>query len=289
MSGIKEFFKEWKGKNLKDKDYRTNILFDHTSNIVEFYIKKGFKAQEMVDELFDKMEDEKFVKTLLRIMKTSDATPVDIGMATVISDFLRRRRENLDEDIIESYKKAVHKLLKKRIKELKEEVKISDQLATELLVVLPEPEMIQNEKLIAMYVFRILSKFYALAKDNDLGIEKPKQVKKIFKALFGKKLLEHVAVNILLERKENIRNFNDNQLAMWNVMTNFALATIEKNEKEDVKQIIKYYVTARAKDAEKKRDVARRIQFAQISEEDFPTIMKVVAKLAKDEDVKAFL
>lgn len=288
---VKEFLKEWKTKKVKemDKDDRTLLLYENIPTIVEFYIKKGHKEQELVNKLFDRMEAKVFAKTLLRILKTVDETPVDLGMATVIADFLEKRGKNLEEDLNELYTKAIDKILKTRIKKLHKKLGLDKDLLKELLVVVADKDAISDDRYVGIYVQRMTRKLYAIAKENELGLNDTKTIKKLFKSLFHKELLNSIAVNILLERKDMVRSFNENQLAIWNALTNFALDTIEKNKKKEIKELIEYYVVRRAKDAEKGRDSARRIQFAQISEEEYPKIYTVYEKLSEKEKYSRFL
>lgn len=288
---VKEFLKVWKTKKVKemDKDDRTLLLYENIPSIVEFYIKKGHREQEEVNKLFDRMESKMFAKTLLRILKTADETPVELGMATVITDFLEKRKKNLEEELIELYTKAVDKILKKRIKKLHKKLGLDKDLLKELLVVVADKDAISDERFVGIYVQRMTRKLYVIARENELELNDTKSIKKLFKSLFNKELLNSIAVNILLERKEMVHNFNENQLAIWNALTNFALDTIENNKKKEIKELIEYYVVRRAKDAQKGRDSARRIQFAQISEEEYPKIYTVYEQLAEKEKYSKFL
>lgn len=288
---VKEFLKDWKTKKVKemDKDDRTLLLYENIPSIVEFYIKKGHREQEEVNKLFDRMESKVFAKTLLRILKTADETPVELGMATVITDFLEKRKQNLDEEMIELYTKAVDKILKKRIKKLHKKLGLDKDLLKELLVVVADKDAISDDRFVGIYVQRMTRKLYVIARENELALNDTKSIKKLFKSLFNEELLNSIAVNILLERKDMVRNFNENQLAIWNTLTNFALDTIEKNKKKEIKELIEYYVVRRAKDAQKGRDSARRIQFAQISEEECPKIYTVYEQLAEKEKYSKFL
>lgn len=288
---VKEFLKVWKTKKVKemDKDDRTLLLYENIPSIVEFYIKKGHREQEEVNKLFERMESKMFAKTLLRILKTADETPVELGMATVITDFLEKRKKNLEEELIELYTKAVDKILKKRIKKLHKKLGLDKDLLKELLVVVADKDAISDERFVGIYVQRMTRKLYVIARENELELNDTKSIKKLFKSLFNKELLNSIAVNILLERKEMVHNFNENQLAIWNALTNFALDTIENNKKKEIKELIEYYVVRRAKDAQKGRDSARRIQFAQISEEEYPKIYTVYEQLAEKEKYSKFL
>ncbi|WP_171567762.1 hypothetical protein, partial [Brevibacillus sp. MCWH] len=144
IMSVKEFLKEWKPKKVKemDKDDRTLLLYDNIPSIVEFYIKKGHKEHEDVNKLFDRMENKVFVKTLLRILKTNDETPVDLGMATVIADFLEKRRQNLEDEIVEKYVEAIDKILKKRIKKLHKKLGIDKGILKDLLVYVADKDLI---------------------------------------------------------------------------------------------------------------------------------------------------
>jgi len=288
---VKDFLKEWKPKALKEmsKDDRTALLYDYLPELVQFYVKKGHNRVDEVNQLFDRMQNRKFAKTLLRILKTPEHSPVDLALATLIYDFMERRHQNLDEELMGLYTEAVDKILKKRVKKLSKKLGLSKDLLKELLVVVAEPDAISDPKFVGIYVHRMLRKLYALAKDNDLGLENVKSVRKLFKALFGEELLNHIAVNVLLERKEHLRNYNENQQAVWNLLTDFALETLEENKKSEIRELLEMYVQRRAKDAEKQRDAARRIQFASISEEDYPKIYAAYEKLSKKEKYAQYL
>lgn len=291
MSQIKEILRDLKAKNFNQlgKDDRTYLLYDNIQEIVEFYIKKGHKAQNDVNELFERMENPKFAKTLLRILKTPEHSPVDLGMATVIANFLERRHANLDEDLVAQYSEAIDKILKKRIKKLSKKTELNKDLLKELLVIVAEPEAISNPQFIGIYVQRMMRKLYTLSKTEDLGLDDVDTMKKLFGQIFGKDLLNDVAINVLLERKEFIRNYNEGQKAMWNNITNFALDVLESNKKKELRELIEYYVMRRSKDAQKNNDSARRIQFSQISEEDYPKLVAVAAKLSEKDKYKNFL
>lgn len=289
---MKEFLKQWKEKRIKgmNKDSRDYLLNDYLPVVVSDYMSKAHKMPEQVTELFDRMEDVRFVNTLNRVIKNDeDYAPVDTGMATIIADFLENRHEKLSDDMIAVYGKAVDRILKDRIKEVSKKTGIRNkELLKELLVVMPDPSY-TNAKFISIYVQCLSNKLYALSKNNELGLTNVKTVKSLYKEIFGKKLLNAVAASILLERKEHIANFNENQLAIWNLLTNFALQTIEKNDKAEVREVLEFFASTRIKDATKERDAARRIQFASISEEDYPKIHKAFGKLSRKEKYSKYL
>jgi hypothetical protein len=186
------------------------------------------------------------------------------------------------------YDDAINKILKKRIKKVSKKLDLEKDIVKELLVIVPDKEAISDERFVGIYSQKITRKLYALAKDIDLGLDETKQVKKLFKELFDENLIEAIAANILLERKENIKNFNDKQTAVWNLMTSFALETIEALKKKDIRELLEYYIGRRQKDAEKGRDFARRVQLSQVSE-DYEKILSVVEDMSEKEKFKKFL
>ncbi|MMZ42352.1 hypothetical protein D1872_38730 [compost metagenome] len=289
MADIKEFLNVWSPKNVKEmeKDERTRTLFDYIPLIVEFYTRQGHKRQDEVKQLFDRMEDKKFLKNLMRILKTLEENPVDLALTTVISDFLTSRGNKLDEEFIDGYTNAVTKLLKERTKYVVEKTGISKDLAQELLVIVPEPEVTVEGRFVPLYVSKVLNKLYGLSRDERVNLGDSKTIKKIVKALFGKDEIENVALIILMEYRDKHSRFTDEQKVVWGQLTTFALDTIEKKDKADVKDILESYVDRRIRDEKKGRDRPRRIQFEAVNEEDYPKIRKAVSKLKeKDRNAK---
>lgn len=291
MSNVKEFFKVWKGKELKkmDKDERTNLLYENIPTLVSYFIKKGHGDQDFVNQLFNRMQDEKFAKILLRILKTQDETPIEIGMAVIINEFLERRHDKIDEDTMDLYDSSIDKILKKKIKKVSKKVGLEKELLKDLLVIIPDIDVISDKKYAGIYVQKILKKIYVLSKENDLGIDSTKTLKKLFKALLGDDLLNKVSISILLERKEYIKNFNEKQTAVWNLLTAFALDTLEANKKKDIKSELSNYIYRRMKDAEKNRDGSRRVQLSQIASDSYPKIFDAVEDLSEKDKNKKYL
>ena len=292
MNNVKEFLKSWTDKNLKkmDKDDVTYLLYDNIPSIVSFYIKKGHQDQESVKTLFDRMEGKKFSKTLLRILKTQKETPVELGMAVIVSDFLERRHEKVDQEIIDAFGTVVNKILKKRLKKVSEKTGLDPEVVRELLVVVPDKDVISDKKFVGIYVNKITRKLYAMAKESDDPIiADSKGVKKLFKQIFGEDMLNSIAINLLLERKEFIKSFNEKQQAVWNLLSTYALDSLESNKKKDIKELLGYYISRRLKDSEKNRDGARRIQISQIAKDSYPKITSVVEELSEKDKFKKFL
>lgn len=290
---IKEFLKEWKPKELKrmGKDDRTWLLYDAIPSIVEFYVKKSHKMQNELKELFERMEDPKFAKTLKRILKTNDhedQEPVDYGMATVIAAFMQAKHKDLDEELKDLYADLIDKILKDRIKKVAKKTGLDKDLIKELLVVVADKKHISSENFVGLYVNRMLRKVYLIARENEVELGDNDALRKLFTQLFEKELLNKIAMNILLEKKGAIRNFNDNQKSVWNQFTNFALDVLESNKKKEIREELEYFVMRRVKDAKNNRDEARRVQFGSISE-DYKKIHASVKKLSEKDQFAQYL
>lgn len=287
---IKNFLHETKEKHFKkmDKDARLYYLYDQLPQVVGFYIKQKHREKEQVAELFDRLANPLFMKTLKKLLSKKDEYEIDAPMATILADFLETRHSEINPDDLEVYTDCIDMLLKDRLKKMVKKVGIDKTLAKEVLVVIAEPEAISSESYIGLYVMRVLKKIYALGRDQDLELDTDK-VGRMMNYLFGKDRLASVAINVLLERKESIRNFNENQSKLWNLFTDFALNVIEAHKKKEIAKILEAYIDRREQDAKRQKDSARRIQFASVSDEDFPKIIKAYRKLSEKEKFAQFL
>lgn len=281
--GVKSFLEEWKPK--KDKGELLELLSNELPSLEEFYFFKGHKVRETVDKIYDKMASPKFPKCLKKIMKDQE---LDAGVATIIADFLERKGSELPEELVTMYAELVDKLLKSRVKKLTKKVGIDPNIAKDVLVVVPGDEYI-NDRFVGIFVGRVCRKLYVLARETGLEIKETKQLKKLFKFLFKDELINDVAVAILLEKKETMKNFNDKQVEIWNALTNFALDTLNGLEKDDLKNYLVTFAERRMRDYEKNRDAARRVQLTQIADESYSRIAKVVSKLQEKEKYSKFL
>ena len=272
-------------------------IYDNQSDIIEFFVKKGFtkKATKIIEALYNKMSYEKFPEAMMVVIKKSKKDPdsevfLDPGWCVIINgllEYTQRQEKNenstfeIAQDTLDMYMEVINKLLKKRVKDVAKECNINRDIVKELLVIAPSADYIKDERSVGFVANKMTRKLYMLAqpKDSDLGITEVKQIKKFFKATFGEKLLDLIAVHVLLEKKEYIKNYNEKQLAIWNLLTDFALQTIEKQDKKHVVQLLEYYCKKRFADEKNGRDGARRYVLATLPEDDYKKIVKAASKL----------
>jgi len=260
---------------------------ENQKDLIDFYVKHGFRQKnaDTINKLFDKMLKPKFAKALKMIVKNTDGEGLDSGFVVIINGFIERNHKNeqMDEELMIAYSKIINKVLKSRIKELSEKLNIDKDIIKELLVIVPNRDCVSSEKATGFYSQKMLRKLYLIASERNIGLDETKTIKKLFKELFGKKILDLIAINILLERKEFMKNFNESQVAIWNMFTDFALEYIENEDKKHIVELIEYYCNRRKSDAERNRDSARRVSLTSIDEAKYPNLAKRIKKFAKEE------
>lgn len=277
---------------------RENIFLDDVEQITNWYIKRAFMKGEnqLLREFFELMNTKKFFKMFKEV--AVNYPDYCIEFCTVVGDFLENTKklpENYqpDEELKEKYIGVLEKLLKKKSKAIAKDTLLPIDLIINLLVVMPTERCISSEKYIGIQVGRVNRKIYntigALEDFDEEGKLSVKQFKVLYTSLFGSDMLPGVALSILLERKDICKNFNERQLKVYNIITEFALRTIEKCDKETVRDIVASYANRRMRDAKDGRDSARRVQLSEISE-DYVKIHKAIKKVVNlKEDYAKYL
>ena len=135
---------------------------------------------------------------------------------------------------------------------------------------------------------------YVLA--NVLGKESlenisSKDLKRLFKQVFGKENFNSVLLAIATERRDFVRNFNEVQLLMWSKLSDLLLNELSDMKKKSIKNFLLDYIDKREYAANKNSDYARRIDFLGLeNEEGMEKIFKVASTIVeKDSKVEKFL
>jgi len=283
---VKELIKNMKLKDMKASEL-AEMISENQTELIDFYVKQGHRVKnaDTVNKLYEKMLSPKFVKALKKIVKNKDENGgLETGFVVIINGFIEKnhKNENLTEEMLTDYSEIIDKTLKGRVKEVTKKVDLDKEIIKELLVIVPDVGCISNEKFTGIYSQRMLRKLYIISADRETGLTETKQIKKLFKVLFGKNILDLIAINVLLEKKEYMKNFNERQIAIWNLFTDFALEFIDGEEKDHITELLEYYCTRRRADAGKDRDGARRISLTNIDEEKYPRLAKAIKKFNKN-------
>lgn len=301
IQAMKEFMNH-NTKKMNVEDYR-ELLNNYESAIQVYYRDLGKKEKSafLVKEFYKRMTNEAFIKAFKKNLK-KETFEKPYWFAPVVYGFIANAitSQNVSQEIIDEYTDIYDKILKKRIKKFSKETGIeTPNIAKELLALVPEEDYMISEQdsessnkfRQAYYTQRVLTKLYALVKKdsytNSFDLDSTSQLNSIFTILFGEDQLLNTAINVLLEKKEYIQSLDKTQQKMWNLITNWALETIEEKDKKTIKKALKYYLDKRKEDDERNRDKSRRIGLSSVSEDLYPTIMQAVNEIKeKDKEKK---
>ena len=282
---MKEFIKSIKLKGVKASEL-AYVIDNNQKDLIDFYVKQGHRVKnaDVVNKLYEKMLSPKFAKALMKIIKNDEGEGLDAGFVVIINGFIEKMHKNeaMTDELLATYSEIIDKALKSRIKEVYKKVKIDKEIIKELLVIVPNIGCVSSEKFTGIYSQRMLRKLYIISEKQDTGLTDTKDIKKLFKVLFGKNILDLIAINILLEKKEYMKNFNDRQITIWNLFTDFALDYINSEDKKHIVELLEYYCERRRADAGKDRDAARRISLPNIDAEKYSDLAKCIKKFQKN-------
>jgi len=292
---MKEFLSITKKINKMKTAHLMEEIYRCQADIITFYTRKRRKSPKELDALYNRMSNEKFVKALKKIVK-SDELELNPWFVVVITGFTTYAMhlpedEKVSDEIMEDYSKIITKLLKKDVSKIIKKYNVSEEEVYNILIEAPTTEFIDEPKYIIPYAQRMFRKLYMRAKDEDV-VFTAKTLRKVVKDVYGKEYVEYFALAALLERKDNIKQFNERQLAVWNMITDFALSYVEKQNKDDIKDFIITYAKRRESDAKREKSVAvRRLEFSSINTEDYPKLRSVTDKLknSKKNNIAEFI
>lgn len=289
---IKDFLKTWTNKKaLKEmsKDERCNDVYQSLDTILNFFLFRRYKEKENLEKLYDVFASPKFVKTLNKVVKDAKGEwAPDASICIVISSFIKVRGQDIDQEIIDKYKKIIKILTKKLLNKLKNIDSINELAAMSIVSVIPSKHILNNKKYAHIYVSNLEKALYssAILVDSDenfagLVVEDftDKTVASLVKLLFEKEYKNAILLAIALDKKIEMANFSNRQLSVWNAFTYYLTEQLESMDKSEIEKFLEAYVEQRSKDAKENKDSARRINFSQLQVEDNKKIVKVVNKL----------
>ena len=275
---MKRFLKEWKPKNIKemDKFEKAEFLNDLLSGLVSGYMTKGYKTD--LTPVYGAVYDKKFIKSLLFMVKNEDDFGyIDKNVVIILVDAIRDsvKREVNDPELDEKIYKIITKLCKKKNKKLAK-LGLDRDLAEELSAIIPSAdEDYINEKNIHVYIRKALNTLYKVSKENvyvELFI--PERLESMFKVLIGNEYMNIAVKSILLENRERIKHFKENELTVWNSLTTFAVDYLEDLKKTELDEVLQSYFILK-----KKLNTVGRISLESLIKEDYPKIHKALKRL----------
>lgn len=286
---IKRFKKEndfYDSKKDLRKAYYAFVI-DLLPESIVFVIRYGhFESNaEAKEAIYSKITDPKFIKTLTKYIKDgNEVENLDLlpnVIANIINDAMRHQAEQkrLGEEVefdLSDLTALSKLILKKRIKKLKSKAKIDEDLAFDLLSVIPAAKILDRSPYHHIRLMFTTIYEHGKTKDIDFG--------KVIKFLIKDKYIPGLVTFALLERKDKVSSFTDKQRALYNEITEFCFNTMEDMDKETIRMILNQYIQARQRDENQGRDSNRRYYISSLPSSDYPKIMKAVNKLIREKE-----
>jgi hypothetical protein len=306
FKNIQNFIENSSAKSLKkmDKDERLGFIARSMPELIAFHKKDGRFQPELLVKVYERMGDAKIAKGIAKLAKDNG---LEIEAAPLIYEFLDsyymekgKQLEGEEKEahlaIANMYLSTVQSILNKRAKKMAKKLNITEDFAMELLTSVPSKEYVDNPKVLGIYVGKLTRQLYSEVADGktfivDAAVDSsPDLYRKIFKYLFEKDFLSNIAINILLEYKDNLKGMKENQKTIWNALTTFALEELDSYKSDALKELVIHYINRRKADAKKNKDQARRVVLSEsIDQESYPNLFKVATKLKKKDEYKEFI
>ncbi len=277
---IREFIDTIESKEFRKEKggYRAQFFSVKSPKVAAWHINRSFRDRKSREDLCEALHDVRLAKSIIKVVNEGQESGYGFPLefVVVLKDVIDTQRRKVgDDEILQSYELCIQKILKKEIKELSKLVDIPKELAYELLVVLPTSSMINRKNIIGIYVNRINRKLYIAEQKGVSGVDRLKTVRQLYKYLFGgSDDMGEIAISILLERRSGNESATT---SVFSLLTVFALDTLEKLDKEELREYILRYGERRSNE----REGERRIRLSAISAEDYPKITKAIKKVIK--------
>lgn len=271
-------------------------LQDMMPDVVEFLIRYGHinndEVKQVKNDCFAKIINEDFIKYLgKRIKKDEDYAkelkmfPIlvrEIGMAAEQENqkALAQNPQAAVYDMSDLYEIS-KKLMKKQMKKMME-IGISEEMAFDLLSLIPSPKAMQYSP-----VYRIRNLFNSL---YEWSKAKAVPFKDIMNIIVKEEQYTNFIVFALLEKREVLSNMSDAQKNLYTDITTWCVETMEGMNPHDITEIINAYIKARNRDESNGKDCARRYNLGVLTAEDYPHINAVITRMvAENGDIQKYL
>lgn len=273
-----------------DKDERADAIYHAAPIISAWYIEKGHRERETLEDIIKIFSSRKASKATVRVSKEQEnGYGFPIEFVLVLREVINRlSRSEENEDMVAHYSVACQRILKSQVKKFRRAADIGEAAALELLSVVPSTSVIRNERVVGIFVGRVVRKLYQIIDADIIEVKSFKHLRSIFRFLFGEEYETEVAISLLLERRLN-DNMGDKVVKAYGQLTDYALDTIMKLDKAEITGVLENYARRRENDYKRKKDAPRRFNPKGLSNEDYKKLHKAIKKLIKqDERFKVF-
>lgn len=254
-------------------------LFDMSPIVIDWTLKHSHiqkqEIQDLVDGIYGKFVDDRFLKYATRIVKEEGVSAVpEYRVFPLIASTLikqinevnnKRKTEGqalLDTEGLETlctycFKKKLKKLIK---------LGVDKRVAYAVLMAYPHKSCLEYGKTYRIRVF--FDTLYSLSKTVDVPFDL------IMKALVPEEQWPAFVGFALLEKKNRHTSIDVQKL--FNVITKWCLDYLEGSSDEEIRMILTLYINNRKKDVERDNDGARRFPLSSLSKDEYPNICRAM-------------
>lgn len=271
-------------------------LQDMMPDVVEFLIRYGHINNEEVkhvkNDCFAKIINEDFIKYLGKRIKKDEDYEKELKMFPILVREIGMAAEQENQKALAQNPQAAvydmsdlydisKKLMKKQMKKMME-IGISEEMAFDLLSLIPSPKAMQYSP-----VYRIRNLFNSL---YEWSKSKAVPFKDIMNVIVKEEQYTNFIVFALLEKREVLSNMSDAQKNLYTDITTWCVETMEGMNPHDITEIINAYIKARNRDESNGKDCARRYNLGVLTAEDYPHINAVITRMvAENGDIQKYL
>lgn len=283
-------FKKFKKKNSElgkkeaKKEYY-NLLEMYLPDTIKFLITIGHirkpEIQEIKEGCINKFLDDDFIKHLRKTIKEEEIENIKLLPIVLYETILIIDRENNkraaenNTDLLDKSEisELLKKLLKDRVKEF-EKAGIDNEVAYSVLVFVPTKKSIQISR--QYRIKSVINALYSLSKTKKIDFGT------VISHLVKDEEIPSIITYCLLEKKEVFGNLDDAQKEFYLGITAWIFDTLEKMKIDEIENIIGWYLKSRSEDDARNIDSNRRFYLGNLSELDYPRIVKVLKRLEEN-------
>lgn len=283
-------FKKFKKKNSElgkkeaKKEYY-NLLEMYLPDTIKFLITIGHirkpEIQEIKEGCINKFLDDDFIKHLRKTIKEEEIENIKLLPIVLYETILIIDRENNkraaenNTDLLDKSEisELLKKLLKDRVKEF-EKAGIDNEVAYSVLVFVPTKKSIQISR--QYRIKSVVNALYSLSKTKKIDFGT------VISHLVKDEEIPSIITYCLLEKKEVFGNLDDAQKEFYLGITAWIFDTLEKMKIDEIENIIGWYIKSRSEDDARNIDSNRRFYLGNLSELDYPRIVKVLKRLEEN-------
>lgn len=271
-------------------------LQDMMPDVVEFLIRYGHinneEVKQVKNDCFAKIINEDFIKYLGKRIKKDEDYEKELKMFPILVREIGMAAEQENQKALAQNPRAAvydmsdlydisKKLMKKQMKKMME-IGISEEMAFDLLSLIPSPKAMQYSP-----VYRIRNLFNSL---YEWSKSKAVPFKDIMNVIVKEEQYTNFIVFALLEKREVLSNMSDAQKNLYTDITTWCVETMEGMNPHDITEIINAYIKARNRDESNGKDCARRYNLGVLTAEDYPHINAVITRMvAENGDIQKYL